>query len=68
MSDLSEYIDGATRLIRLCMDKNNESKESKDLEIKITSLWKKLTEEEQMYADEEMLRIQLYLAPNEPNE
>jgi hypothetical protein len=58
---LDEYIDEATKLIRVCIAKKNESQEAKDLEKKCAILWEKLSEEEKYLADEHMLRIQLYL-------
>jgi len=64
MSDkvVREYIDEATKLIRLCMAKQNESQEAKDLEKRLAILWGQLTEEEQLYADEQVTRMQIYLS------
>jgi len=65
MHVFDEYIDEGTKLIKLCIAKQSESQEAKDLEKKLAIIWEKLNEEEKMHADEKVMRIQLYLAPNE---
>jgi hypothetical protein len=62
MNALNEYIDGATKLVKLCIDKKGESQEAKDLEKKLAILWEQLTEEERLYADEQVIRMQIYLS------
>ena len=61
MSISEEYINEATNLIKLCIGQKNNSQEVKDIEKKCADLWSKMTEEEQYYADDQVMKIQLYL-------
>jgi hypothetical protein len=61
MANCKEYIDLTSKICRLIKDGKKETEECRNLLSQTEELWNKLTEEEQIYADEQTTRIVLYM-------
>ena len=61
MDNYNTYIDLVSKFCIMKRDGKEESPEAKKILIQTESLWDKLTEEEQCWADEQTIRLMTYL-------
>jgi len=61
MDACKEYIDKSMVLIQMLFDGEGNSRKADVLRDELDIPWNAMTEEEQMYADEQILRTQIYM-------
>ena len=60
MDACKEYIDRGIIMMQLCDEGKADTQEVKNIEVILKEIWDNLSEDEQLYVDEQILRLQTY--------
>ena len=61
MDNYQKYIDAMSDLAMMMKDGQGDTDAAKAIRTRMNDLWEKLTEEEKVWADEQTLRMQLWI-------